>query len=131
MTTFSGDLPGPQLTTTDIANIQTLDVANSFGMTTAALSWVLYSEIDNWPTWRQAFVNGGLTEYASGHDGHALLFGLQYDYLFEPNDMIGLAVDLPNSATGDQTGFGWIFNEDRLTYTGFSYYWDNTAQVST
>ena len=130
MTTFSGDLPGPDLTTSDIANIQTLDVSSSFGLSTANLSWVLYSEIDNWSTWQSAIVSGGLTEYASGYDGYALLFGLQFAYLAEPNDMIGLAIELPNSSVGDQTGFGWIFNEDRLTYTGFSYYWDNTAKVS-
>ena len=99
-------------------------------MNTTNVSWVLYSEMNNWSTWQSAIVGGGLSEYASGYDGYALLFGLQFSYLLEPNDMIGLSIELPNSSVGDQTGFGWILNEDRLTYTGFSYYWDNTAEAS-
>jgi hypothetical protein len=65
------------------------------------MTWVLYSETTNWPTWQSAIVNGGLTEYSSGYDGYALLFGLKFDYLTTPGDMIGLAVELPNSAVGD------------------------------
>ena len=45
--------------------------------------------------------------------------------------MVGLAIDIPNSSAGDETQFGWMLNDDALTYTGASYYWDNTAQEAT
>ena len=95
------------------------------------MTWVLYSEADYWPTWQSAIVAGGLTQYKTGYDGYALVFGLKFEYLTSPGDKIGLAIELPNSSTGDRTGLGWILNDDAITYTGFSYYWDNTAQIKT
>ena len=124
---FSGTLPGPDFTTGDLANIQTIDVSTEFGLTDAKLSWVLYSEAGIWPTWQSLIVEGGLTDYASGYDGYCLVMALTWDYLTTAGDMLGLAVDLPNSTTGDQTGLGWILNDDDSTYTGFSYFYDGTA----
>ena len=50
--------------------------------------------------------------------------------------MLGLAVTVPinfddkvSYYAGDQTGFGWILNEDS-SYTGFSFYWNNTDRVA-
>ena len=45
--------------------------------------------------------------------------------------MIGAAITVPNSQAGDQTEFGFVLNEDGLTYTGFSAYFDATAQTTT
>ena len=41
--------------------------------------------------------------------------------------MLGLSIDIPN-LQGDQTGLGWLLNDDNTTYSGFSYYWDNVNQ---
>ena len=45
--------------------------------------------------------------------------------------MIGAAITVPTSQAGDQTEFGFVLNEDGLTYTGFSAYFDATAQTTT
>lgn len=50
--------------------------------------------------------------------------------------MIGLAVTVPISYqgseryyAGDQSGFGWILNEDS-SYSGFSFYWNNRDRIA-
>ena len=51
--------------------------------------------------------------------------------------MLGLAVTVPTNFdkykemyyAGDQIGFGWVLNDD-LSYTGFSFYWNNTEKVA-
>ena len=45
--------------------------------------------------------------------------------------MIGAAIELPDSPDDDLTEFGWVLNDDALTYTGFSAYFDTTEQTTT
>ncbi len=92
MATFSGVLPGPNLSDKDISNIQTL-ISNDFGQANdAVVSWVLYSEAGHWPTWQTAIVNSGFEKFATGYDGYCLLMGLRFDYLKSAGDMLGLAI---------------------------------------
>ena len=93
----------------------------------AEVSWVLYSEPTRWPIWQEGLVAGGLPQYASGYDGYTLFFGFNFTKLETPGDMIGLTITLPNSPTADETGFGWLLNDDNTTYTGFSLYLNQTS----
>ena len=52
---------------------------------------------------------------------------MEFDGLPAAGDSIGIEIELPNSKAGDTTGLGWELNADG-TYTGVSYYWDNTEE---
>ena len=122
-------LPSPDLTAYDISNVQSADTTQ-FGLADpVTIEWVLYSE-SGWPTWQSGLVSAGLTNYASGYDGYCFLTAALFNDLAAGGDMLGMSVELPNSAAGDETGFGWVSNGDS-TYSGFSYYWDMTLMEST
>ena len=124
---FGFDLTTPNLTLSDQTNIQNVTTLGFQLNNPVNVEWFLYSE-GNWPSWKEGLVSANYTQYASGYDGYAFFVGMQFDAIQTAGDSIGLEIGLPNSDAGDTTGLGWQLNDDGLTYSGLSYYWDNTVE---